>query len=158
MKIIADAGTGLYCEAPALRNYRLEDLVRDAIGKRAVWGTDDCVLFAGDASLLQTGFDPIKPWRSAWSSKRQAYEVIAAKGTDLIEALAVVAGELGHIEIDPLDAINGDMGVVIDPDRFGKPTPTTVCKIEQGWLARRDFGVAVRPTALRAWRVRPCSE
>lgn len=129
------------------RNFRLEDLIREALARPVRWGEDDCILFAADACLLQTGIDPIPRLRDAWSSKREAYEVIVTHGGDLITTMTNLAREFGHSEIDPAAAHNGDLGVFVEKD-----IPTAACRIEQGWLARAERGIAVRPTALKAWR------
>jgi len=130
------------------QNYLLEDLLRDTIGKPVVWGVDDCVLFAADASLLQIDRDPIAPWRDAWSSRIGALKLVASKGGNLLDALANVAAELGHREISPDEAQPGDMGAILEND-----TPTAACRIEQGWLVRNERGFSVRQTAVKAWSI-----
>ena len=131
------------------RNFQLKDLVDEALKAPFVWGQDDCLLFAADASQTQTDFDPVPALRGRWASKREAYEIILQNGTDLLSCLTKLFAEAGHVVIDPDDARPGDLAVLEEGG-----TQTTACRIEQGWLVRNQQGISLRHHVLRAWRVR----
>lgn len=129
-----------------IRNYQLRDLIAESMGKSVEWGVDDCVLFAGLASELITGRNPFQSMLGAWSSKREAYVVIARLGDSLPDAMSKWAPQNGLREIDPECAVEGDVGILQEAG-----LPSMSCRIAQGWLVRAERGFGLRPAVERAW-------
>jgi len=51
---------------------RLHLLIEGARNRAFAWGTHDCVTFAADAVIAQTGHDPISDVRGTWKTARGA--------------------------------------------------------------------------------------
>lgn len=63
------------------QNWKLElsQFLIDSSSKPFKWGEFDCVLFAADCVMVQTGIDLASDYRGSYSTKRQAYELIKSK-------------------------------------------------------------------------------
>ena len=128
---------------------RLNGLVKSLLGKPVEWGIDDCLLTAMNVSEAITGRDPAPTLRNLYHTKMEAMRVIKEfGGDDYLSVIGAVASKLGYPEIAAVDAVAGDIGILVEKD-----LPATACRIEQGWLLRAEFGIAIRPTVLRAWSV-----
>lgn len=110
------------------------------------WGIDDCVLAAGDLSEILTGIDSIADLRGRWSSKAEAYRVIASLGHGLPEAMHHYLTARGFREVKPDDATIGAWGVVENDG-----VATAACKVETGWFMRMDRGFRIAAAVDRAW-------
>ena len=115
------------------------------------WGFDDCFLFAADCSWAIKGSDPTPFLRGKWHDKTSAITFMRENGGPLEKVCTLLAKRAGILEINPLDAVSGDLGTVISPGH--SEYQSMACRIDAGWVARTEHGFAVIREALQAWRV-----
>jgi hypothetical protein len=124
---------------------RFAALVESVRSRQFAWGSHDCCLWAADAVLATTGHDPAAQWRGVYSTESAAHDLVASLG-----GLPAVAG-LGGVEIDPLFAIAGDVGLVRWPDGV------VSLGVSSGdlWMCVGDSGLVFfsRDAAIRTWGV-----
>jgi hypothetical protein len=117
------------------------------------WGEHDCALFACDAVVEITGFDPGKPFRGAYSTAIGAARVLKSfAGGGLREAVELIAVEIGAQKVSPLFARRGDIGLINDESEHG--FAMAVC-VGLSWAAPGKNGLKMRAVdnVIYAWRV-----
>ena len=81
------------------------------------WGEHDCCLFACDCIHALTGVDPADGYRGTYSTQLQAYKFIREfSGGDVGDVARIMTGRLGFIEVKPVFAQRGDIGLMNLPD------------------------------------------
>lgn len=79
-------------------------------------GEYDCCLFAADCIHALTGRDPLADFRGRYATPIEAFTIIDGLGFDSFGALAESKfQELGFLEIAPVMAQRGDIGMVEGP-------------------------------------------
>lgn len=124
----------------------LTDVLNKYANSPFEWGKSDCLLFAADCVQAITGEDFAEVVRGRYVGRVAAFRLMRALGAPTVAALA--GGFLtarGHVEIDPREAITGDVGV----------TSYDACcvKLACGFVARTDAGTFILVEAVKAWRV-----
>lgn len=127
---------------------RLQQFLAASLTRRARWGRDDCLLWAGRCAEAITGHDPVAPVRGEWRNKREGLARIARLGPDRLAAMRAQMAALGMVEIAPREALPGDLGLV-----NVRGLLTSACFLGQGWAVRGVIGFAVLKTAVSAWCV-----
>lgn len=109
------------------------------------WGAFDCVLFAADAVLVQSGRDLAAAYRGTYSTAAGAAALLRRLGG--LRTLAAQAGP----EIPPALARRGDVGLL----RHAGRELLGVCAGELWLSPAQGTGLAAQPltAALAAWRV-----
>lgn len=134
---------------------RLEQSLRKAIDRwhrePFVWGAQDCLLSLSDIIRDARGYDPAEYFRGRYSTRLGALRVTKEFGGPA-GALEAMAYEARWIEIDPLQAFVGDIGVL-------ERTRGALCGVirdRQLWVGRNETAFTAVPTecVARAWRVR----
>lgn len=123
---------------------RLDDYFAERMRMPHEWGINDCCMFAADAVRAMEGVDHAAAERGTYND--------AAGANTLLEHLGGLAaiGARAGVEIAPLQAQDGDVGLVTSGDR----QLLAICSGPY-WLAPTKGGLA--PFELRAasiaWRV-----
>lgn len=133
----------------------MEAAIHDAIARAAglpmVWGRDDCCLWVAGIVAAAIGTDPAAAWRG-YRSARGARRKLGRDGVP--GALASAARAHGWPEIDPAEAVTGDLAAI----GAGPMGGAAAIRLDGWWVGRDDHGVGFLPpeAATRAWRVLPC--
>lgn len=124
---------------------RLADLFKTREHEPFKWGTHDCCIFAADAVLAVTGYDPAADLRDTYSSATEAAKVLERFG-----GVAGVAIKRAGRVVSALAAQPGDIGL----SRYEDDRPTLAVWGGNAWHVAGATGLVVVPTdaVLRAWR------
>lgn len=117
-----------------------------------VWGTNDCLMVAADALRPVIGVDIAERFRGCYSSPRGCVDHIEALGfTSIAEAVGAEALRLGWKQIDVVEALPGDAGVV----STGEVQGCALLHRSGFWIARGRRGFVAMPSehALCAFRI-----
>ena len=124
---------------------RLSALIARAHREPFVWGQRDCCLWAADAMLAITGFDPAAGLRGRYSNATGAYRLLRTIGG------LRGAGQWGGPQLPgPRFARDGDVGIVDGSDR-----PMLAVRSAEVWLCAATKGLRALPVdaARIAWGV-----
>lgn len=122
---------------------RLASCLAERWARPFEWGLQDCVLVGADCIHACTGTDPAADYRGTYSDERSAMRLLRSLG-----GVAGLAEAFAGPEVPPRLAQPGDVGVVFSADR----ECMGVC-IGAWWVAPAAEGLALFPTATRAWRM-----
>lgn len=124
---------------------RLEAIEASRLATPFEWGVHDCCLWAADCAQAVTGNDPAAALRGTYSTRDEAYAVIAGFGM-----LGDVATALLGPEVSVLLAQTGDIGLIEDD------AGQEALAVYMGgpWLAAQPSGLVVVPShqVTRVWR------
>lgn len=119
------------------------------------WGVDDCALWAANIIRDVLGYDPAKPNRGRYKTRRGALRVLGAGG--MLKAMRAAARRHKWKRVDPEAAQPGDVGLVWT-EVSGRPVLATVICRKQGWFVGRNergFSLARAADVAAAWSVLP---
>ena len=127
---------------------RLQQLYAAVLTRRAQWGRDDCLLFAGSVAEAITGRDPVAALRGTYHGKRAALAELGRWGETRLAAARARLAALGLVESPIAEALLGALGLVLHGG-----IEVMAARIEQGWIVRAERGIAVLAAdcAVAAW-------
>ena len=106
------------------------------------WGTSDCLMVVADALRDVVGIDIAAKFRGCYHDQQGCADHLTSLGySSIAEAVGAEALALGWTQIDPLDAIPGDAGVVAIRDVQG----CAMLHRSGLWLARSVRGFVALP-------------
>lgn len=113
-----------------------------------VWGTSDCSTFPADWILDQSGTDPMAHWRGAYTTEREAEELIAGAGG----LAALFADAIDPIWPRSYDPLEGAVGVIALAGEDGIEIDVGAIHTGKRWAIRSPRGLAMltAPLAVRA--------
>lgn len=130
----------------------LADTLEAAKRKAFVWGEHDCCLFAADAVVAMSGWDPAEEFRGRYTSKVGAARVMKRAGAGGVEGIIERgARQRGRPEVSAEYTQRGDIVIVDTEDG----PAAGVCAGALTAIVRDGVGLEWVPTlrARRAWRL-----
>ena len=121
----------------------LSAFLRDRKDAAFIWGANDCLMFAADAVLALTGFDPAAQWRGRYSTKEEAEALLHEFG-GVPGLITKGLGIEGHDKV--LKAKRGDVVMV-----------STDAGLAGGVIDDRGTGIAVPTPEGNGWKRLPLS-
>lgn len=116
----------------------IKNAVECAIGRPVKWGFDDCSPWVATIINNALGYDPITPWRGAYSTREGAEAILRECG--IVSGLRKTAKKNGWKLIDPAFANVGDVGAALT-----ECGPVTSIFNGHRFISRIECGIAIHP-------------
>jgi hypothetical protein len=110
------------------------------------FGRCDCTLWVADWVRSRLGEDPAGPWRGRYRTRAGWRRLV--RGVGLPETARRALRAAGAPEIDPRDAMPGDVGMIETTDG-----PAMAIRGQSGWFAKTGAGIWRAADAFIAWRL-----
>ncbi|MBW8725455.1 MAG: hypothetical protein JF625_09915 [Inquilinus limosus] len=102
--------------------------------------------------MSRTDQDPMAAWRGRYRTALGLKRVLRRSG-GMQEMLAAGMRSIGALQIDPAEAVAGDIGMILAISPSGDVEPSAAIRGQLGWLAKLGDGLWRAPSAMAAWRL-----
>lgn len=115
-------------------------------------GGDDCLMFCASWVAHVTGIDPVEEFRGTYSTREEAFALIASHG-GIVALVDSVAARAGFKRTS--DPQNGDIGIIRAPLSIGgEMTEIGAIKFGPNWACLGQSGVVGKQAEhIAAWEV-----